>query len=87
MILISAYVDNTNEVYLENMKKISKQINETENRASKMNENDTLEVNGTGMNSSDENCNGTEMEENGLFANILEGNGTAENSGLRWKFL
>ena len=52
-----------------------------------MNENDTLEVNGTGMNSSDENWNGTEMEENGLFANILEGNGTAENSGLRWKFL
>ena len=73
------------------MKKISKQLNETEaeNQASKMNNNNTMEVNGTGLNSSDElgrtraNWNGTEMEENSLFQNFLEGNGTAENSGLR----
>ena len=72
------------------MKKISKQLNETEaeNQASKMkNNNNTLEVNGTGVqrssSTSDENWNGTEMEENSLFQNFLEGNGTAENSGLR----
>ena len=68
------------------MNKISKEINETEaeNQASKTN-NDTLEVNGNGMNSrlrvsSDEN--GTEIEENSQFPNIQGGNGTAENSGL-----
>ena len=68
------------------MKKISKQLIETEakNQASK--NNNTLEVNGNGMNSRMGLENGTETEENSLFPNILEGNGTAENSGLRYNF-
>lgn len=66
------------------MKDVSKQLNETkaENQLTKIN-NSTLEENQTGSNSIDKNSNGTVKEENSpLLEGYLNGNGTAENSGL-----
>ena len=78
-----AYIDDTNEEYKTEMKAVAKKLNETEaeNQATKL-KNNTLDVNGTQFNSSDENYNGTGIERN-MFPHLLEGNGTAENSGLR----
>ena len=70
------------------MKEVSKRVNETkaEIQAIKIN-NSALELNQTELNSSEKNSNGTEIEENRPISNILEGNGTVENSGMRKNFI
>ena len=67
------------------MKEVHKHVNETEakNQLTSMNDS-THEENQTGSDSSDENSRGAEKEENSLLPEDLsQGNGTAENSGLR----
>ena len=69
------------------MKEVSKGFNETEAdiTAIKIN-NSTVELNQTELNSNEKNSNGTDIEENRPISNILEGNGTVKNSGLRKNF-
>ena len=83
MIVFKAYVDDTNEVYQENMKEVWKQVNETEakNQPTKMNDS-TLEENQNGSSDNRRSSNETVKEENSLLPEGY-GNGTAENSGLR----
>jgi len=66
------------------MKEVHKHVNETEAKENSS----ALEQNQTGSDSSDENSNDrkrmAEKEENSLLPEDLsQGNGTAENSGLR----
>ena len=70
------------------MKEVSKRFNETEAviKAIKINYS-TLELNQTELNSSEKNSNETEIEENRPISNILEGNETVENSGMRKHFI
>ena len=64
------------------MKDVSKRLNENEAKIQETTINN-LKLNQTGVNFSEENLNRAEIEENRLFPDMLEGNGTAENSGMK----
>ena len=67
------------------MKEVYKHVNETEAENQVTKENSSTHAdNQNGSNSSDKKSNETVKEENNPYPEGY-GNGTAENSGLRWK--